>query len=230
MAPVKILLVDDELDFAGLLARRLENAGHEVEVASTGPDGLDRASNGTFDVALVDVMLPGMDGFALTRELRARGVTTPILMLTARDAVHDRVTGLGIGADDYLPKPFAFMELLARIDAVTRRVDRNDLTTYGDVELDPAARIATANGRALELTATEFNLLECLMQNQGRVISRAELKERVWGFSFDAETKVVDLYVHYLRRKLREAGSKDIIRTVRGIGYSLRRDRSDKGR
>src|ERR1051325_2940412 len=108
MAPVKILLVDDELDFAGLLARRLEKAGHEVEVASTGPDGLDRASNGTFDVALVDVMLPGMDGFALTRELRARGVTTPILMLTARDAVHDRVTGLGIGADDYLPKPFAF--------------------------------------------------------------------------------------------------------------------------
>jgi DNA-binding response OmpR family regulator len=221
---VRILLIDDEQAFARLLARRLQDAGNEVEVASTGTEGLEKASGGVFDVALVDVMLPELDGFELTRTLRARGISTPILMLTARDAVHDRVTGLGIGADDYLSKPFAFTELLARIDAITRRVERPDRLRFDDVEIEPAARVAYVGGRALDLTVTEFDLLECLMQNQGRVVPRAELKERVWGFSFDAETKVVDLYVHYVRRKLRDAGAKDIIRTVRGIGYSLRRE------
>jgi len=170
------------------------------------------------------VMLPGLDGLHVARTLRERGVATPILMLTARDTVEDRVAGLRAGADDYLVKPFAFAELVARIDALARRAPRasqNGTMTVGDVRLEPGARRVTVEGAPVDLTAKEFDLLACLMEHRGRVLSRVELKELVWDFSFDAQTKVVDLYVHYLRRKLGPAG--DIIETVRGVGYVVGR-------
>jgi two-component system OmpR family response regulator len=218
---VRILLIEDDHRLATLLARRLHGEAHQATPCFTGPEGLELASGGGFDLAVVDVMLPGMDGVTLTRTLRERGVQLPVLMLTARDTVDDRVDGLQSGADDYLVKPFAFAELLARIDALTRRLTRSRPLAYGPVILDPSARRVTVDGANVDLTAKEFDLLECLLRNAGRVLSRTELKEYVWDFSFDAQTKVVDLYVHYLRRKLGPAGS--IIETIRGVGYAIGR-------
>ena len=220
---MRILVVEDDHRLANLLATRLHREGHEVDVAYTGPEGLDRILSDGPELAVLDVMLPGLDGVAVTRTVREQGAQVPILMLTARDTVDDRVTGLKSGADDYLVKPFAFAELLARIDALTRRHAREGKVVYGDVSLDPAARRVAVNGTPVELTAKEFDLLECLLRHAGRVLTRTELKEYVWDFSFDARTKVVDLYVHYLRRKLDKAGAPDLIETVRGVGYAVGR-------
>jgi DNA-binding response OmpR family regulator len=220
---MRMLIVEDDHRLANLLVTRLHREGHEAEAAFTGPEGLERLLEGGFDLAMVDVMLPGMDGVELTRAVRDRGVQLPILMLTAKDAIEDRVLGLKTGADDYMVKPFAFAELLARVDALTRRHVRDGKVSFGPVSLDPASRRVTANGTAVELTAKEFDLLECLLRHTGRVLTRAELKEYVWDFSFDARTKVVDLYVHYLRRKLASVGADDIIETVRGVGYAVGR-------
>jgi DNA-binding response OmpR family regulator len=220
---VNVLLVEDDRRLAALLAERLRNEGHQAETAATGTAGLDRALSGSFDVAVVDVMLPELDGLDLTRALRRRHVGVPVLMLTARDAIEDRVAGLRAGADDYLVKPFAFAELLARIEALTRRLGADRVLAHDGVAVDPGARRVTVRGHPVELTAKEFDLLECLMRNAGRVLSRSELKELVWDFSFDARTKVVDLYVHYLRRKLERAGAPDVIETVRGVGYVVGR-------
>ena len=222
---MRILLIEDDRRLAELVARRLRSEGYDAETCANGLDGLERASSGEFDLTVVDVMLPGMDGIAVTAELRARGVSVPVLMLTARDTVDDRVTGLRAGADDYLVKPFAFAELMARIDALVRRSASRSASggvlAHGQVRLDPRARRVTVLDREVDLTAKEFDLLECLMQHAGRVLTRAELKELVWDFSFDAQTKVVDLYVHYLRRKLGREG--DVIQTVRGVGYAIGR-------
>jgi DNA-binding response OmpR family regulator len=223
MSPVHVLLVEDERRFARLLARRLDDAGYRTTVAFDGLQGLERAGSDGLDVAIVDVMLPGMDGVALTRTLRERGSQLPILMLTARDAVDDRVTGLTAGADDYLIKPFAFAELLARIEALTRRTGRTRRLSFGSLDMDVPAHRVTVNGRPVELTPKEFDLLECLLRGAGRVLTRAEIKEYVWDFTFDAPTKVVDLYVHYLRRKLAAAGAPELIETVRGVGYVIGR-------
>jgi two-component system OmpR family response regulator len=224
MRTVQILLIEDDTRLSALVADRLRGEGHTAETAADGDEGLRLASSGRFDMAVVDVMLPGMDGLHVASTLRERGVTTPILMLTARDTVDDRVAGLRAGADDYLVKPFAFKELVARIDALARRAPRADddgIMTVETVRLDPRARRVTVDGETVDLTAKEFDLLACLMEHRGRVLSRIELKELVWDFSFDAQTKVVDLYVHYLRRKLGPAG--DIIETVRGVGYVVGR-------
>ena len=221
---VRILLVEDDRRLSELLAKRLRAEGHEAETSDNGVDGLERATSGGFDLAIVDVMLPRLDGVSLTSTLRAEGSSLPVLMLTARDAVDDRVTGLRAGADDYLVKPFAFVELLARVDALTRRSGSTvagATLVYGPVALDQRARRVSVDGREVELTAKEFDLLQCLLEHSGRVLSRTELKELVWDFSFDAQTKVVDLYVHYLRKKLGDAG--DIIQTVRGVGYAVGR-------
>ena len=221
---MRILLIEDDRRLAELLAARLRREGHEAETADNGLDGLERASSGAIDLAVVDVMLPGMDGMALTAELRERGIHTPVLMLTARDTVADRVSGLRSGADDYLVKPFAFAELLARIDALARRAGPQAepaVLGFDEVALDVRTRRVTVAGAEVDLTAKEFDLLRCLLSNAGRVVSRIELKEEVWDFTFDAQTKVVDLYVHYLRRKLGAAG--DIIQTVRGVGYAIGR-------
>ena len=224
MRTVQILLIEDDTRLSALVADRLRGEGHTAETAADGDEGLRLASSGTFDLAVVDVMLPGMDGLHVASTLRERGVNTPILMLTARDTVDDRVAGLRAGADDYLVKPFAFKELVARIDALARRAPRasdDGTMTVDTVRLDPRARLVTVDGETVDLTAKEFDLLACLMEHRGRVLSRIELKELVWDFSFDAQTKVVDLYVHYLRRKLGPAG--DIIETVRGVGYVVGR-------
>jgi two-component system OmpR family response regulator len=224
MRSVQILLIEDDTRLSALVADRLRGEGHTAETAADGDEGLRLASSGRFDMAVVDVMLPGMDGLNVASTLRERGVTTPILMLTARDTVDDRVAGLRAGADDYLVKPFAFKELVARIDALARRAPRADddgIMSVENVRLDPRARRVTVDGETVDLTAKEFDLLACLMEHRGRVLSRVELKELVWDFSFDAQTKVVDLYVHYLRRKLGSAG--DIIETVRGVGYVVGR-------
>lgn len=222
--PMRILLIEDDKRLAELLATRLRGEGHEAETCHNGIDGLEGASSGEVDLAIVDVMLPGMDGVSLTTELRDRGVHVPVLMLTARDTVEDRVAGLRSGADDYLVKPFAFAELIARIEALARRTGspvEASVLAFGDVMLDARTRRVTVAAAEVELTAKEFDLLRCLLANSGRVVSRIELKEEVWDFTFDAQTKVVDLYVHYLRRKLGPAG--DIIQTVRGVGYAIGR-------
>ncbi|HZP90694.1 MAG TPA: response regulator transcription factor [Actinomycetota bacterium] len=216
-----VLLIEDDRRLADLLASRLRREGYRATACYDGTQGFEKATSGEFDLAVVDVMLPGMDGLALTSELRAHGSRMPILMLTARDTVDDRVTGLRSGADDYLVKPFAFAELLARIEALARRSGAEERLSFGGVSLDPLARRVKVNGREVELTAKEFDLLECLLRNAGRVMTRTELKEHVWDFGFDAQTKVVDLYVHYLRKKLGEAGA--IIQTVRGVGYAVGR-------
>ncbi len=224
MRTVQILLIEDDTRLSALVADRLRGEGHTAETAADGDEGLRLASSGRFDMAVVDVMLPGMDGLHVASTLRERGVNTPILMLTARDTVDDRVAGLRAGADDYLVKPFAFKELVARIDALARRAPRagdDGIMTVDTVRLDPRARLVIVDGGTVDLTAKEFDLLACLMEHRGRVLSRIELKELVWDFSFDAQTKVVDLYVHYLRRKLGPAG--DIIETVRGVGYVVGR-------
>jgi two-component system, OmpR family, response regulator len=221
---VRILLIEDDRRLAALLVKRLIAEGHEAEACSDGVEGLARAESGGWGAAIVDVMLPGMDGISLTMALRERGSSLPVLMLTARDTVDDRVTGLRAGADDYLVKPFAFTELLARLDALARRTGQSSAArpmTHGAVRLDPLARRVTVADGEVVLTAKEFDLLECLMSHRGRVLSRVELKELVWDFSFDAQTKIVDLYVHYLRRKLGRDG--DIIQTVRGVGYAVGR-------
>jgi len=218
---LRVLLVEDDHRLANLLAARLKREGYDAVPCFSGTEGLDRAMNGDFDVAIGDVLLPGLDGVSLVSGLREHGIQLPVLILTARDTVDDRVAGLRAGADDYLVKPFAFAELLARVEALTRRFARDQRLRHGRLVLDPPARRVTVEGRSIELTAKEFDLLECLLRNAGRVMSRTELNEYVWDFSFDAQTKVVDLYVHYLRKKLGDAG--DLIQTVRGVGYAIGR-------
>ena len=221
MSGIRMLIVEDDRRLAELVATRLRDLGHEVETAADGDRGYQLAATGRFDLAVLDVMLPGRDGLSLLRDLRSNGSTMPVVVLTAKDSVPDRVEGLRAGADDYLVKPFAFEELLARIDAVARRSSLDQHLTYGPIELDVEAHRVTVAGAPVELTAKEFALLQALLENAGKVLSRADLKEKVWHFEPDAETKVVDLYVHYLRKKLGSAG--DLINTVRGIGYSLGR-------
>jgi DNA-binding response OmpR family regulator len=221
---VELLLVEDEWRFAQLLARRLGEQGFPTTVASTGAQALEWAIDRDWDLAIVDVMLPELDGVSLTRALRERGRHIPILMLTARDAIEDRVEGLRAGADDYVVKPFAFEELMARIEALIRRTGgENHRMSFGPIQMDVPAHRVRVDGTSLELTPKEFELLECLLRAQGRVVTRARIKELVWGFTFDAPTKVVDLYVHYLRKKLDAAGAPGVIETVRGIGYVIRR-------
>jgi DNA-binding response OmpR family regulator len=220
--PMHILVIEDERRFARLLAQRLEDTGHQTSLAFDGPDGLAQATTAQPDVAIVDVMLPGIDGVALTRALRRDGSRLPILMLTARDAIDDRVMALDAGADDYLVKPFAFSELMARIQAITRSEDRDHLS-YGPLEVNVKAHRTLASGRPVDLTPKEFDLLVWLLRNRGRVVTRSEIMEHVWQFTFNAPTKVVALYVHYLRKKLRRAGAGDVIETVRGVGYAIGR-------
>jgi len=221
---VNILVIEDDRRLADLIARRLRTAGHTVETCDDGSRGLDRATAGGLDLAIVDVMLPGMDGISLTRTLRDRDVAIPILMLTARDGIDDRVDGLRSGADDYLIKPFAFDELLARVDALARRsrgAPAGAILRHGAVTLDPRSRRVHVEGEEVELTSKEFDLLTCLLEHRGQVLTRAELKELVWDFPFDAQTKVVAPPPPPPRRKLGPGG--DIIRTVRGVGYSVGR-------
>jgi DNA-binding response OmpR family regulator len=225
---MRILLIEDEARLAAIMQRVLRGERFDVDIAPDGLTGLDLALTGSYDALIVDRMLPGLEGVELIRRLRADGVSTPALMLTARADLPERVEGLNSGADDYLGKPFAFEELIARLRALLRRVDRPieaAVLRVGPVELDIASHTVTNAGEPVELTQREFVLLETLMRNRGQVLNRDELLERVWGYDADPQGNVVELYIHYLRRKLDPAGApaaSSIIRTVRGVGYQMR--------
>lgn len=216
---MRILLVDDDPNLARALAKGLRAHAYAVDVATDSDAALLNAAVYDYDVVLLDVMLPGRDGFAVCRTLRERGFATPVLMLTARDAVDDRIRGLDAGADDYLLKPFDFRELLARIRALLRRApaEREPEVRAGPLVVDPATHRVTFEGREIELTAREFAVLEYLARRPGEVVSRTALVEHVWDENFSGSTNVVDVYIGYLRRKLRSS----LIATVRGVGFRL---------
>jgi two-component system response regulator MprA len=222
---VKILVVDDERAVRESLRRALELQGYEVELASDGAEALELlAENGQPDAIVLDILMPGIDGLDVCRQIRRRGSSVPVLMLTARDAVGDRVEGLDAGADDYVVKPFALEELLARIRALLRRTspDGDGVLRYADLELDTGTREVRRGGERIELTRTEFNLLELFMLNPRQVLTRSIIFERVWGYDFGFASNSLDVYIGYLRRKT-EAGDKPrLIHTVRGVGYALR--------
>lgn len=223
-APIRILLVEDEARLAEVLQRGLTEESFIVDVAGDGPSALARVRETPSDLVILDVMLPGLDGFAVCRELRRTNVDVPILMLSARGVVQDRVRGLESGADDYLTKPFNFSELVARVRALLRRRRPSELLvlTVDDVTLDPVTRIVHRGGRRIDLTQREFALLEYFMRHSGEVLTRAMIAERVWDFTWDRLTNVIDVYVNHLRRKLEEAREPRLIHAVRGIGYVLR--------
>ncbi len=220
-----ILVVEDEQRLAFLLRRVLMEERHTVDLAHDGHTGLALALSDTYDTVILDVMLPGLDGLEICRQMRAEHIMTPVLMLTARGAVEDRVMGLNVGADDYLVKPFAMEELLARINALLRRRDRRFEETFQltvrDMTLDLVRHEACRAGRVIELTAKEFALLEYLMRHPGQVLTRTQITDAVWRYDLDALSNVVDIYIHYLRDKIDQGFSRPLIKTVRGVGYKI---------
>jgi two-component system, OmpR family, response regulator len=222
---VRALIVEDDPTIASFIARGLKEAGFAVDQAADGMAGLDLARTGPHDVAIVDVMLPGLDGMALIEAMRREGIRTPVLILSARQSVNDRVRGLEIGGDDYLTKPFAFPELLARVNALIRRATGaapQTQLTVGDLTLDLMTRRAVRAGREIELRSREFALLEYLMRNAGRVVSKTMILSHVWDYSFDPRTNVVDVLVFRVREKIDKGFDSKLIHTVRGIGYVLK--------
>jgi two-component system OmpR family response regulator len=220
---MRLLLVEDDAKLAGALARGLRHEGHAVDVASDGDSALLQAAVYEYDAVVLDVMLPGRDGLEVCRTLRERGFWAPVLMLTARGRPGERVSGLDAGADDYLPKPFDFDELLARIRALLRRapLPRPARLEVGDLTVDPATHTVARDGTRVELTAREFAVLEYLARHPGQAISRTRLLEHVWDENHTGSTNVVDVYVGYLRRKLEQPFGRPLIRTIRGVGFAL---------
>jgi len=221
-----VLIVEDEKKMAELLKRGLEEENHSVSLAHDGRDALEMAEALEYDAIVLDLMLPGIDGFEVARRLRKSGNKTPILVLTARDTVPDVVKGLDIGADDYMTKPFSFDELVARLRAVKRRalVAQDTNLRVGDLVLDPASREVQRGEERVALTRTEYNLLERLMYRAGKVVSRRSLIEAVWGFDRDIEENTLDAFMHLLRNKIDPPGCQKMIHTVRGVGYMIRPD------
>ena len=219
-----ILVVEDEQKLAALLRRVLMEERHVVDVANDGPAGLTLAATDTYDLVILDLMLPGMDGLEICRRLRASKIRVPILMLTARGAIEDRVSGLEVGADDYLTKPFAMQELLARVKVQLRRGRSPAAETrlqVGDLTLDLLRHEAQRAGHVIQLTAKEFALLEFLMRHPGQVLSRTQIVDHVWEYDMDALSNVVDIYIHYLRDKIDRGFAHALIKTVRGVGYKI---------
>jgi two-component system OmpR family response regulator len=223
---VRTLIVEDDVKMAGLLRRGLREEGVAVDVARRGEDALWMAGATEYDVLVLDVMLPGIDGFETCRRLREDGVWAPVLMLTARDAVEDRVAGLDGGADDYLTKPFSFSELFARLRALVRRgsPERPAVLSVGDLRLDPATRRVWRGDAEIGLSAREFALFEAFMRHPGEVLSRFQLLERAWDFEYENRSNVIDVYVRYLREKVDRPFGVRSLETVRGVGYRLRED------
>ncbi len=221
---MRVLVIEDDKRMALLLRRGLEEEGHAVDVAADGPDGLWFATENPYEVVVSDVMLPGFDGFELCRRLRGAGQWTPILLLSARGGVHDRAEGLDAGADDYLTKPFSFVELAARLRALARRgrSERPAVLSVGGIVLDPARREVRRDGALVELSPKEFALAQFLLEHPGEVLTRTRIIEAVWDFAYDGTSNVVDQYVGYLRRKLDHPFGRADIETVRGVGYRLR--------
>ncbi len=223
---MRVLVVEDGIKMASLIRRGLREEGFAADVAVKGEDALWMAGATEYDAIVLDVMLPGIDGFETCRRLRSDGVWAPVLMLTARDSVEDRVSGLDTGADDYLTKPFSFAELLARLRALARRgqVGRPTVLRAGDLHLDPAARSVGRGDTEVDLSAKEFALLETFMRNPGRVLDRLQLLEHAWDYDYENRSNVVDVYVRYLREKIDRPFGVESIETVRGAGYRLRAD------
>ncbi|WAZ22604.1 response regulator transcription factor [Streptomyces cinnabarinus] len=230
--PLRILIVDDEPAVREALQRSLAFEGYGTEVAVDGADALEKATAYHPDLVILDIQMPRMDGLTAARRIRGAGDTTPILMLTARDTVGDRVTGLDAGADDYLVKPFELDELFARVRALLRRssytasgagaVEEDEALTFGDLRMDLATREVTRGGRPVELTRTEFTLLEMFMAHPRQVLTREQILKAVWGFDFEPSSNSLDVYVMYLRRKTEAGGEPRLVHTVRGVGYVLR--------
>lgn len=221
---LRILLVEDEPRIAEAMRRVLAAEHYSVDVAGDGLDALDLADQATFDVIILDRLLPRLDGVGVLRALRSKGIVTPVLMVTALSALENRVEGLDAGADDYLSKPFAFSELLARVRALGRRSPElvGERLVAGDIELDPVRHQVTVSGRSELLSAREYALLGYLIRHVGQVLTRQQILDSVWGAELDVYSNVVDLYIHYLRRKLALLNRNDALRTIRGVGYALR--------
>jgi two-component system, OmpR family, response regulator len=225
-ADVRVLVVEDEAKMAALVRKALELEGYSVDTAATGTDAVWLGSENDYDAIVLDVMIPEPDGFEVCRRLRADARWAPILLLTARDSVDDRVVGLDAGADDYLPKPFSFAELYARLRALTRRAapERPPVLEVGDLGLDPATHRVTRAGREIDLSPKEFALLDLFMRHPDEVLSRSMILEHVWDFAYDGTSNVVDVYVRYLREKIDRPFERATLETVRGVGYRLRSD------
>ena len=221
---MRVLVVEDERKLGELLRRGLGEEGYAADLADRGEEALWMAQAVSYDAIVLDVMLPGADGFEICRRMRGNGVWSPVLMLTARDAVDDRVSGLDAGADDYLAKPFAFEELLARLRALTRRApaERPPVVEVGDLRLDPAAHTAWRGDQELVLSAKEFSLLELFMRRPGLTLSRTQLLDGAWDMAFESRSNVIDVYIRYLREKIDRPFGRESIETIRGVGYRLR--------
>ena len=228
-SPIRVLLVDDERALTNLVKMALHYEGWIVEVAHDGQEAIAKYDGSTPDIVVLDIMLPDLDGLQILERVRATGNYTPVLFLTARDSVTDRVTGLTAGADDYMTKPFSLEELVARLRGLLRRAGEttpldDETLRVGDLVLEGASRDVSRGGERIDLTATEFELLRFLMRNPRRALTREEILERVWNYSFGGRTSIVDLYISYLRKKI-DAGREPMIHTIRGVGYQLRSDR-----
>lgn len=222
---MRILVVEDEKKLANFIKHGLEEERYIVEVANDGNKGLELAMNNHYDAILLDVMLPGIDGFTILRELRNAGISVPIMMLTARGATEDRVMGLDLGADDYLPKPFSFEELAARLRSILRRSSPEKSTKLqcGDLVLDTVTHFAYRGGKEIELTTKEYALLEYLMRNKNRIVSRSSILQHVWKHSFDPESNIIDVYIKRLREKIEtDPNTPQLIQSIRGVGYRIR--------
>jgi DNA-binding response OmpR family regulator len=221
----KVLLIEDEPQIAGFISRGLIREGYHIITAADGETGLEMAFAELPDLIILDIMLPGIDGLTVCRQIREGELQTPIIMLTAKDAVPDRVAGLEAGADDYLVKPFAFEELLARVRALGRRrapIESDAPINFADLTLDPTTRMATRAERTIELTAKEYDLLELFMRHPNQVLTRDQIYDRIWGYDFGGESNIIEVYIRYLRSKLEANAEPRLLHTVRGVGYALR--------
>lgn len=221
---MRILLVEDEVDLNDIISKRLDLAGYSVDSCFDGQSALDYISMADYDAIILDIMLPGLDGLAVLQKLRQAGNLVPVLLLTAKDSVEDRVAGLDTGADDYLVKPFSFAELLARIRVLTRKAAGNPTNIYqlADLIVDTESRSVKRGGREISLSAKEFALLEYLIRNQGAVLTREQIERNIWNFDYEGGSNIIDVYIRYLRRKVDDGFTKKLIHTVRGIGYVLK--------
>lgn len=223
---MKILVVEDEKKVTSFIKRGLEEEQYEVETAYDGEDGYKKATDGHYDLIILDVMLPKKDGLTVVKELREKKIFTPVLMLTAKDSVEDIVAGFSSGSDDYLTKPFAFAELLARVRALLRRSeqDRGAEIKFADLRLDPVTHKVWRKDKEIDLTSKEYGLLEYMMRNPNQVLTRTMIAEHVWDYTFDSFTNIIDVYVNYLRKKIDRDADKKLIHTVRGVGYILKEE------
>ncbi len=222
---MRILLAEDEKDLASIIKRRLEDEGYAVDAVNNGDDALVYLQEGSYDAVILDVMMPGKDGFSVLREYREGGGVSPVLFLTARDSIDDRVAGLDTGADDYLIKPFSFKELIARLRAIMRRPRNNSVSSIlqvGDLKLDLLSHKAYRSGEEIDLSSKEFSILEYMMRSEGVVLDRESIREHVWSWDYDGESNVVDVYIRFLRKKIDEKYDKKLIHTIRGSGYMIK--------